>query len=203
MEICPLFELPGWVDLLEIVCQKLDFRDLLRLNCTSKIFKEFTDNEIARREKIRIFCFFGDNQIWFLGRRCSGFKFEAYFKVSLRNGEVRHSKSKERFIEIECGKFEEIVAYGEHRLYRSCLKRRESLEQSQNILKIEFEREEAERRRLREEQYRLEKLKIEEENKKAAKKRDDYLAKHPMLGVIMPQRGYHGKIIRTKNASEL
>lgn len=203
MEICFLFELPGWADILQIVCRKLDFRDLLRLNRTSKIFKEFTENEIIRREKIRTFSFFDNTQIWFLGRRCAGFKFEAYFKVSLRKRQVKHSKSKERFIEIECRKFEEIVIYGEYRLCRSCLKRRESLEQEQEILKIQFHLEEVERRKLREEEHKLMKLKIEEEKKKEAKKRDEYIAKHRLQGVIMPQRGYHGKIIRTKNASEL
>lgn len=192
-------EIPGCLDLLEIICRSLDFRDLLSLKRTSKDSKWIAEFEISRREKILNLGFYSDEKFWFLGRRCPGASFLKSYKFSSRLG-YPIKLTRDQSIDIACDKFEEITIFGDNKRCRNCLKLIAKLTQEEFELKIMLEKRQKEEK-LKEKELNLRELKKKQE---AEITREKYIETRGTRGLINPKNNrVYSKIIKTKNSNEL
>jgi hypothetical protein len=202
------FDVFGWKDVLELLCKKLDFRDLLRFKLTCKAFLAASNKEIQRREQLIRDSqdFYSDQLSWFLARRCVGIIIEKKYKHSARLGRVisYETRSVRTRHHITCERFEEITLLGENSFCRRCLKIKENTDREQLELKALFLQEER-IRRIKETRLRQLQMAQNEEKEMAVIKqnREQYIKKHGGRGLIMGNGKQFKTIIKTKNANEL
>lgn len=99
-------KLTGWKNIMILVVQYLDFRDLLKLKIANRLFNDIVDSEIDRRNKYiknmtKNGHIISSLKFWYMGRRCPGFQ------------PPPHTK-------IKCDLWEEILELGYNTKCRKC-----------------------------------------------------------------------------------